>query len=486
MHAYRFAHDSWNAVALTHEDTRPAPAQLRIVTYNVYLKGGTIFDVDPCLQLLFDKRMNGVIDLLAQQDADVVCLQEVTGRALAIFLQCTYIRDNYYTTDCSGKTLGRYGVLILSKYLLRNTELCRIPTRMGRNLLRTNVCFSSGTYATVATVHLDSMRHSAEQRQEQLRSIEKLLSEGNGSDCSNRNSNCLFTVLCGDFNLTDKEDVSPLTSHGWTDCWLEIKGQTEDTGATIGVNYRSDTHPPARFDRFYWRPCALPLVYVEKATHRFGDQVIKMDGLQGYASDHIGVVLDMVKISSHHGAKMDEEGKDANALLRVINDKIDSEGCPTLDFLFTQLIKPTHADKRIEITVDVVHDYETRQLPAVVNIDSSGAFTVQCDALTSGPIGELGTMVVELYEKFDEIIEWPVLDCVSYHGTRLGTIFRRSVKCWATEVITELKAIDGIVECWYDDTVGNVKVVAMLRSGTVLPSHLSWVEKDMDPYAEYE
>ncbi|KAJ3007487.1 hypothetical protein HKX48_009101 [Thoreauomyces humboldtii] len=309
MHAYRFVHDGWNAVALTHEATKPAPAQLRIVTYNVHLQGGTIFDVDPCVQLLFDKRMKGVVDLLAEQDADVVCLQEVTGRALAIFLQSAFVRDNYHVTDGSGRTLGRYGVVILSKYLLHNTELCMIPTRMGRNLLRTDVCFSGGAYVTVATVHLDSMQHSAERRQEQLRSIQELLGahekEGrkmeDGSECSSRNrnrySNCLFTVLCGDFNLTDKEGVTPLTDHGWTDCWLEIKGQTDSNGATIGVNYRSDTYPPARFDRFYWRPCAPPLVYVEKATHVFGDQAIEMDGLQGYASDHLGVVLDL---SSRH------------------------------------------------------------------------------------------------------------------------------------------------------------------------------------------
>src|SRR5689334_12572759 len=99
MHVHRFTDGAWNPVQTGGDSLQEAPDSLRIVTYNVHFKGGTVFDVDPLQLLLFVRRMQGVVQLIREQDADVVCLQEVTGQALKIFLEDPFIQSQYYTTD---------------------------------------------------------------------------------------------------------------------------------------------------------------------------------------------------------------------------------------------------------------------------------------------------------------------------------------------------------------------------------------------------
>lgn len=291
MHSYHYREqdESWKPVtSVAPAALPPVPKGLRIVTYNVYFKGGTVFDVNPTQQLLFDQRMSGVLQLIRQQDAEIVCLQEVTGRALPIFLKDAFLRAHYYITDATGSTLGRYGVLILCKFPISDVRLYQIPTRMGRNLLQAEVSFASDMKAIISTVHLDSLRYAAPTRKEQLHRIHEILN----TQTLAQENHLLFNVLCGDFNLGPKESDEPLLSDGWNDAGI-VLAKTGTPAPTIGLNYHSDTYAPARFDRIYWNSGH----YAVDTLDFFGDQMLGMEGDPCYVSDHLGVALSVKPVT---------------------------------------------------------------------------------------------------------------------------------------------------------------------------------------------
>ncbi|KAI8826137.1 Endonuclease/exonuclease/phosphatase [Fimicolochytrium jonesii] len=295
MHSYRFTNDAWRpAPPLSNLTESKSPDAMRILTYNVCFKGGTVFDPSPTDRSLFDHRMSGLLTLLRDHSADIICLQEVTGRGLQILLSDPFVRGEYYTTDATGRTLGRYGVVILSRLPMEGVEIYPLPTGMGRNLLCVTVCLSASARAVIATVHLDSLRDSAPVRKEQVLELDKVLGMSEGYQ---------FSIVCGDFNFSNPDEDLAFVGGGWKDAWLTVRG-LDAPGHTIGVNYPSDKYPPARFDRFYWKAGSHP-TYEMKGIAVFGDTVMELGGGSGYVSDHLGVRLNIEKISGEDQGRND-------------------------------------------------------------------------------------------------------------------------------------------------------------------------------------
>eukprot|EP00913_Durusdinium_trenchii_P014618 g13717.t1 len=159
-----------------------ATQTLRVVSYNVWFS-----------EFRQEIRAKALFAILDDEDADVVCLQEVTPTFLAWLReellkliqsphqdnrQEHFVQERYSLSDTVGTTLQgaqlAYGVVLLLKRTLHATamELWRLPTRMGRSLLLAKLPMEE-LELWVATVHLES--DSQDLRREQLRCIVEVL-----------------------------------------------------------------------------------------------------------------------------------------------------------------------------------------------------------------------------------------------------------------------------------------------------------------------
>ncbi|CAK9086686.1 Tyrosyl-DNA phosphodiesterase 2 (Tyr-DNA phosphodiesterase 2) (5'-tyrosyl-DNA phosphodiesterase) (5'-Tyr-DNA phosphodiesterase) (TRAF and TNF receptor-associated protein) [Durusdinium trenchii] len=200
-----------------------ATQTLRVVSYNVWFS-----------EFRQEIRAKALFAILDDEDADVVCLQEVTPTFLAWLREEHFVQERYSLSDTVGTTLQgaqlAYGVVLLLKRTLHATamELWRLPTRMGRSLLLAKLPMEE-LELWVATVHLES--DSQDLRREQLRCIVEVLDGAS------------HVILAGDMNFGDfaVEEVE-LRQAGYHDC-------TAQSGHTMP---RSDFgHRAERLDRIY-------------------------------------------------------------------------------------------------------------------------------------------------------------------------------------------------------------------------------------------
>jgi tyrosyl-DNA phosphodiesterase 2 len=134
------------------------------------------------------ERYHAIASILETHRPDFIALQEVTPDALTLFLDQQWIQQEYRSIDIDGTTVYNYGVLILSRLPLNTITLTPLPSFMGRRLLvvETEV---NGAPLSVATVHLESLKSSADIRGHQLRAIFSSL------------KNAPNVIIMGDFNF---------------------------------------------------------------------------------------------------------------------------------------------------------------------------------------------------------------------------------------------------------------------------------------------
>ena len=282
MRVSRFHQGRWcdaaaEEVAATQQDSDP-PQRLTLLTYNVCSRGGSVFDRNAEERAHFLTRMHAVTDVLMEEAADIVCLQELTILGLEVVLRDARVRDQYYTSDATGSTLGRFGVLVLSRFPFVQADLLNMSSGMGRSLLRADVAVSQSHTIRIGTIHLDSLQGAASSRSTQLEQASSQLLASTVLPVA-------LTVLCGDMNFTEgPQEEQPLTQRGWQDVWSAL-GHTDAAGTTIGINYPSEAYAPARFDRVYVHGSAVP-VYRAVSARVFGGSAVA-DGL--FPSDHLGV-----------------------------------------------------------------------------------------------------------------------------------------------------------------------------------------------------
>jgi tyrosyl-DNA phosphodiesterase 2 len=262
----------------TWQRTIPAPEdvqrnELTLATFNTWF--GEPFAAE---------RYQALMDLLACHRPDVILLQEVTPASLSIFLAQPWIRDSYYTSDTDGRTLGRYGVLILSRLAPAAITLLPLPSIMGRHLLvwETQV---NGSPLHITTVHLESGQESAAARGAQLSLIFDALREVPNA------------VITGDFNFcaswTEENDrLDPAYQDVWARLRPDDPGYTEDTAVNRMLYGIKGKHKHVRFDRVLlkgsgWRAESIDLL---------GTEPIAPDLPDVFPSDHLGLLC---RISAH-------------------------------------------------------------------------------------------------------------------------------------------------------------------------------------------
>src|SRR5262249_4560371 len=86
-----------------HPPSSP-PVDFSLLTWNVWFGGHR-----------FAERRAALIAALAARQPDVILLQEVTPELLASLVAEDWVQSGYQVSDAAGRTLGDYGVLVLSR-----------------------------------------------------------------------------------------------------------------------------------------------------------------------------------------------------------------------------------------------------------------------------------------------------------------------------------------------------------------------------------
>jgi tyrosyl-DNA phosphodiesterase 2 len=245
-----------------------APAALSILTWNAWFGGHK-----------FDQRRVALVEQLATGRPDVIVLQEATPELLHAITHEDWARRGYQVSDATGRTLGDYGVLLLSRVPIARLSFLELPSTMGRALLVAEL--ANGL--TVATVHLESMGHSATTRAAQLELIQMAIADSRD------------LVLAGDMNFTPNDpDENAVLDPTLVDVWPVLHASaTDEPGYTIDSTantMRSQLKSRAthkRIDRIFtrgttWRPRTIELVGTDS-----------IDGDGTFISDHFGLLVEL-------------------------------------------------------------------------------------------------------------------------------------------------------------------------------------------------
>eukprot|EP01120_Amphizonella_sp_Union-15-10_P013052 TRINITY_DN5994_c0_g1_i1.p1 TRINITY_DN5994_c0_g1~~TRINITY_DN5994_c0_g1_i1.p1 ORF type:complete len:315 (-),score=37.21 TRINITY_DN5994_c0_g1_i1:39-983(-) len=268
--------------------------KLRLVTWNVWFAS-----------YQYDKRCEEISRELEKCQADVICLQEVLPEFVNKITKEDWIKS-YYLSDASenGETLGRYGVLIISRIPLTNLSVHTLPSHMGRTVLRSDYTLN-GDLFSVATVHLESL-DSAALREHQIKVIATILRP------------VLHAVLMGDFNFDALTNIYNAEHKGeplenivlekyvpdFVDVWSSLhpneKGFTYDS--SVNKMLQNPAHDKTRIDRVILKsnPCS-------SSSRRWKPTSIKLIGTSSFMfdsrkdrpvfpSDHFGLLTELIYI----------------------------------------------------------------------------------------------------------------------------------------------------------------------------------------------
>lgn len=254
-------------------------SELRCLTFNVWF--GEYF---------FEERCAALLELVEENKPDIVALQEVTTPFLERLLAHPYIQSNFIVSDCSGKTLNSYGVLLLSRYDLQNLRWYPLPGNMGRSTLIGDVMLN-GTTLTIATVHLESHRISAPVRAKQLSKIFPLLDQSS------------HALLMGDFNFCaswkeENDQLPPQYADAWNVLHPQDPGYTEDTDINIMRLRVKREQKQVRFDRILLRSKGTAGCWVPRSIELLGTSPIQVPTADIFPSDHFGLMATLTRDDS--------------------------------------------------------------------------------------------------------------------------------------------------------------------------------------------
>ena len=301
---------------------------LKIITYNIWFEGGfnkpeetstlqnnkepaneslvargkRLMAIHTYTQAMsFRIRMEQIVHLLLNEQADVICLQEVTHWSHEIL--CNSELSNIY--DFSTNSRGKYGVLMLAlKTHSPNFQTIEMPTNMGRDLLCVSIVDNS---VLICGSHFESLS-SANIRQQQLQVAKNTMNNHQNS------------ILVGDFNFCSYRNYdrksTPLENENLTailpnyqDLWCVLNDQEESDGSHTPrpeqkgytfdseLNHNINQQERMRYDRIL---CSLKdlkctnihMIGTDEITH------VRDDGseLKLHPSDHFGLVATFVPV----------------------------------------------------------------------------------------------------------------------------------------------------------------------------------------------
>jgi poly(A) polymerase len=230
------------------------------------------------------ERTTAALAILDSQDADVICLQEVTAYFLERVLAEPWVRQKYRISHKDAKSLGalKYATVMLSKLQVVSFSSHDLPSFMDRKLIVGELIVAEH-HVLVATVHLESEMQVG-QRQNQMACMHQWLGEKNMS-----------YVIAGDFNFgTNAVENEVLQPYDWHDVWAQRfpheDGFTRDTETNSLLRGQYPDGLQARFDRIVTHSaissgCILDAFEI----HRLGVVPISDELPTVHPSDHYGL-----------------------------------------------------------------------------------------------------------------------------------------------------------------------------------------------------
>merc|ERR1711971_789134 len=106
--------------------TEGSKPKIRIMTWNIWFDNIT------------QERIDCILNIIAEKDPDVICLQEVTDETRQMILGSDVIQEKYLKVGGSASgnefTKASYGSIIISRFPCQFFEHS-LPTLMGRTLI---------------------------------------------------------------------------------------------------------------------------------------------------------------------------------------------------------------------------------------------------------------------------------------------------------------------------------------------------------------
>jgi tyrosyl-DNA phosphodiesterase 2 len=270
------------------EEQKNGNEQIRMVTYNVWFDG-----------LAQAERNVALLNLIEREQADIVCLQEVTDPLIERLKRSKFIQRTYAVHDLDRSTFNNwYGTAILiSRSRFERTlaaGVLPLPSDQGRQFCYVDVAVrgvaspsggggdDDGKVLRVGTIHLES-KNSPDKRREQLDLIFPALCER------------AHSVFMGDMNQHDgweHEEASFLKrAQSHVDAWRHLHpdepgySENSDVNSMLKAKERKDKF--VRFDRVFvgsqrWRPTECRLLGTKPITDIEGPY-------QVFISDHFGL-----------------------------------------------------------------------------------------------------------------------------------------------------------------------------------------------------
>lgn len=243
-------------------------ARLTLVTYNLWFAEHRL-----------EQRLGALLEEVRRCTPDLVALQEVTGRHLALILDEDWVRRDFQVSDARGDTVRPHGVLLLSRLPLCGLGMVRLTSGKDRKALVADLAVN-GQPLRLGAVHLESSETSTGLRLRQLEEVERAMGD------------VPHALLTGDFNFDpDQGPEQARVEARYTDLWSALRpgepGYTEDTDVNRMRLLHKSREKRVRFDRVLtrsaspgWRPLAI---------RRLGTQPVTAGEPALFPSDHFGL-----------------------------------------------------------------------------------------------------------------------------------------------------------------------------------------------------
>lgn len=286
---------------------------LRVITYNVLgLFPDREHTINHAMQL--ENRLPAILKTLADQNADVIALQEATPEFVESLRHNGWLkpadaeasRAPYYVVYCDG--FGHGLQCLLSKYPVVKQWFRRFGDPVGQNNTRGVAVAQLSVghdIVTVASVHLlwRGLGPDGEddRRMQLVMAIEEMVNDQTVSVLSGQDRTIPNAILLGDFNFGDDDPEQPLLTRmemkeSLLDIWQELKlrdpGFTYDVERNTNARTLAPDEPRRRLDRVLYRSN----VWTATSIDHFGtDSIPESHDVPLFPSDHFGLMATFTK-----------------------------------------------------------------------------------------------------------------------------------------------------------------------------------------------
>lgn len=243
---------------------------MKLLTYNIWFS-----------DLLINKRLNKLINIIQINNPDVICLQEVRRDVLAILVNKL---NKYIYWETSLREDKYYGIAIFSKIKILSKGIYKFKnTKMDRHFIKIKINYNNQNI-NIITTHLESefLKKSNSKYEESLKKSNKYLQFYNLINFfENKNT----SILCGDFNISNNDDKFFILNNKWNDAWIIDGSQIEkkntfDSSKNMYLNSKSNYK--SRLDRIYYNSSKIKQINFNLIGN-YKDDIIP--------SDHFGLLL---------------------------------------------------------------------------------------------------------------------------------------------------------------------------------------------------